>query len=499
MELQFNKSVISCLQSATREIQNQEQTQEVRLTDGMPDIGKVLACWGQLLIRGKEWHSGSIGVSGGVMAWVLYAPEDGGQVQSIPTWLPFQMKWDIPETQRDGTIYMNALLRGIDARSVSARKIIVRAGIGIAAEAIVPGEVEIFDPVQIPEDVHLLKNTYPIQIPVEAGEKAFVIDEAISLSGTAPALERLIHYELRPEIMEQKVVSDKVVFRGVSHLHILYASGDGKLHSLDLELPFSQYAQLDKEHEADCTARVCLAVTNLELEQGEEENLNLKAGVIGQYVIFDAMTVALTEDAYSNLRNVEPQIAALSIPAQLDSQTETVTAQQAAQLGNITGVDLSFYPDHPRMYTEADKVSGEMAGVFQFLYYDENDVLNSNSFRWEDVWQMHASKDTKVTFAVKPVGKPQFSVSGDNVVMQGEMMREVSAVSNQSLPMITGVELGDLKEPDPGRPSIILRRAGEDSLWDLAKKSGSTVQMIQKVNNLQQEPDSNRMLLIPVS
>jgi len=39
---------------------------------------------------------------------------------------------------------------------------------------------------------------------------------------------------------------------------------------------------------------------------------------------------------------------------------------------------------------------------------------------------------------------------------------------------------------------------GEDSLWDIAKDVGSTVETIQKVNKLTAEPTPQQMLLIPV-
>ena len=76
MELQFNKSVCNCLQKLVAQTQTQEQTQEIRLPDGMPDIGRVLGAWGQVLMRSKEWRGSGMGVSGGVMVWVLYMPED---------------------------------------------------------------------------------------------------------------------------------------------------------------------------------------------------------------------------------------------------------------------------------------------------------------------------------------------------------------------------------------------------------------------------------------
>ena len=39
---------------------------------------------------------------------------------------------------------------------------------------------------------------------------------------------------------------------------------------------------------------------------------------------------------------------------------------------------------------------------------------------------------------------------------------------------------------------------GEESLWDIAKKCGSTVAAIRSVNKLQEEPKPGQMLLIPV-
>ena len=64
--------------------------------------------------------------------------------------------------------------------------------------------------------------------------------------------------------------------------------------------------------------------------------------------------------------------------------------------------------------------------------------------------------------------------------------------------MVTGLTLGEVQEPDPGRPSLILYRAGKTRLWDIAKQNGSTVEAIRKANGIAEEPEPGRMLLIPV-
>ena len=92
MEIAFQKAEFPCLTAAVNEVQNSEQTQELRLPDGMPDVGKVLCAWGQTILRGKEWRSDSLTVSGGMLIWVLYTPEDGSECRIVDGWLPFQLR-----------------------------------------------------------------------------------------------------------------------------------------------------------------------------------------------------------------------------------------------------------------------------------------------------------------------------------------------------------------------------------------------------------------------
>ena len=120
MELQFNKGDVAFLHRAVDQAQTQEQTQEIRIGDGMPEIGRVLGCWGQVMIRGKEWRGNGICIQGGVKLSVLYAPEEGNSYQSVEAWLPFQMKWDLKEDLQDGTILVQPMLKSADARGVSS-------------------------------------------------------------------------------------------------------------------------------------------------------------------------------------------------------------------------------------------------------------------------------------------------------------------------------------------------------------------------------------------
>ena len=498
MELKFERTPCRCLRCLTREVRNVEQTQELRIPDGMPDIGRVLCAWGQAMLRSKEWRGNGMSASGGVTVWVLYAPDDGTDPQCVDVWIPFQAKWDFPETDREGIISQVPLVRCVDARTVSARKLMIRANVGILAEAMEPYEVPVFTPGVMPDGVELLRHTYQVRLTKEAGEKAFVLDEELTLPGSRPAMEKLLRYELLPQQLESRVMSGKVVFRGNGLLHILYRGKDGCLHTWDFEIPFSQFGELQEDTGPDAQARIAMALTSLELDKMEDGALRLKCGLVSQYVIEDQVLLELAEDAYSPQREVTPAFQDIGIPAVLDVRMELVNAEAEMEMDAGRVVDLCFLPEHMSVDRMADRVSISQSGAFQLLYEDSGGTLQSAVRRWEQEKIMEAAEECVVTAAVSQSGFPVAQPGGGVISLKAGLNMHIQTGSARNQQVLSGMELGEMKKPDPNRPSVILRRADGERLWDLAKGCGTTVKAICQANGLSDEPESGRMLLIPV-
>lgn len=492
MELQFGKTVYPCLRRNVREVQDQEQTQEVRLPEGLPDIGRVLGAWGQCVLRSKQWNSGGIGASGGVMVWVLYAPEDGSAPRSVAAWLPMQMKWSFRgDSQREGAIRTSWLLRHVDARTLSARKLMVRACASVLGEAMEPQEAEVSTPDPMPEDVQLLRRTYPALLPQEAGEKAFFVEEELSPAEGGAKPEQLLHCQVQPRLTEQSVVGGKAVFRGELGIRLLCRYDDGELRISDHALGFSQFSDLDRDYEGEARLDVMMAVSALEPEL-QEGRLRFKCGLVAQYLVLDRKLLELVEDAYSPARPVTAQVGSLELPMVLDDCQESLRAE--APLGGGRVVDVTFYPEHPQVRRAGGLAEVEVPGTFQVLSYDEQGNLQGDTVRSSCVWELPAGENASVQAQVCPMGWPQ--AAGD---LRAEMGVRAVTTAGEGIPMVSGLELGELARPDPARPSLILRRTAGGSLWDLAKASGSTVDAIRAANGLSDEPERGRLLLIPVS
>ena len=375
----------------------------------------------------------------------------------------------------------------------------VRSVMSVAGEALEPVQMDVYTPGELPEDVQVLRKSYPVRIPAEAGEKTFLLDEELPLPAACVGMEKLLHYTLQPDVMERKVMADKVVFRGVAQVHALCRCADGKLNACDFEIPFSQYTDLERTYDPYATVRVIPAVTSLELEAQGDGNLRLKAGLVGQYVVYDRPMLEIVEDAYSTSRSVALHTQQLALPVVLEERQETVKAEQTLEMDGNQVVDVSFTAEHPIQRRREDMLQLEMPGSFQLLCYDADGALQSGTARWEGTMELPAALETTIMASGRVTGRPQASLGGGTANLRCELSVDMMMASRSGIPMVTALELGEQAEPDPGRPSLILRKTGTDSLWSVAKQCGSTVEAIRQANDLSEEPDEDRILLIPVS
>ena len=496
MEVKFNQSQVACLKPIISQVHSQEQTQEVRLTDTYPDIGRILGCWGQPLIRSKEWSGNSMSANGGIMAWVLYAPEDGSQPRVVDTWIPFQCRWGFPEMADNGVITVQPLINNLDARNISARKILLRADVGTMGQAMEAVKESVYTPAQVPEDVQLLIRNYPVELPVESGEKQVEIEEQIPWE-KAP-IHQIVSYTFSPEIEESKVLGNRLVFRGQGRLHLVYLTEDGGVHHSDFQIPFSQYKELDGDYEPGVKAWILPVMTAMELEKNEDGSLQLHAGVAAQYTLFDMKVLELVEDAYSPQRPINIQSDELRLPIRLDSMELQLNAE-----GNPNGdmaqvICIDAFEGNPGIHFAENGGQVTMNGSYQVLYRDGEGQLMRDCVRFDSGMPIQSADENHIHFWLKSGSHPEYQPGKDGLKLHNRYQISAQVYSGQPISMVTGLEMGEVTEPNPDRPAVILRRAGEDGIWNLAKACGSTVEAIKSANHLTDEPASGTLLLIPV-
>jgi len=498
MEMQFHTDTVSCQKMVLWEAQNLELTQEVRLPEGVSDTARVLGAWGQCILRSKEWRRDSLSASGGLMVWVLYETGSEDGPGCLESWIPFQTVWDLPEDCPQGRARIACVPRFVDGRVVSAGKLMLRCGVGLLAEAWAPCQAEVFQPGGEMSGVELLQSEWPVRLPMEAGEKPFHLEEELLLPASAPQPEKIVYFRMESTVTDKKVLGSKAVFRGSVNLHLLYLSREGQLHAWDLELPISQFAELENSYGNDAQADIWITPTGAELQLDLEGKLRLSADMTGQYLVDQLQVLSLTEDAYSPLREVELRRKALELPVILDRCQEMMSGEVNIAADADVVADVSVMPEFPQVRRSADTVELELPGMVQALWYGSDGRLHSGQQRLRYQQKLQAASDAQITAMLQSSSQPGIQSGGGNITVRCEQPVQLHTLAGRGLDMVTGITLGEQRQPDPKRPSLILTRSGGRRLWDIARENGSTAEAIRKTNGFSGEPEEKQMLLIPV-
>ncbi len=497
MEVELKKRLLSCLEPCLQEVRTGEQTLEIRLPDEYPDLGRILAAWGQPVLRSKEWSVDSISCSAGLMAWALYAPEDGSAPKVLEGWLPFQLRWDLPPDTPEGKVCLDLRTRFVDARAVNARKILIRGAISAWAGAVVGCQKQLYSPGELPPGVQLQKKSWPVALHREAGEKRFAITEELPLPESLANSPKPVYVTLTPQVQEARVIPGRVILRGSGNLHLCCQGPDGSLQSMDFQLPFSQYSSLEENYE-NADAQVTMAVTSLELEPGEQGGLALKAGLLAQYRILDRILMETVTDGYCPGRAMELTWEDQNLPLVLDQREVRLAGSQKLPCAAESVVDAQLLADHPRFRSQGEEVQAEFPGYTQVLYRDREGELQGVSGRWELKQTIPCADHVTLEGAAPWVEPPQLLPGQEALELSWSQSGPVTAFCGEPMAMVTGFTLGECAATDPHRPSLILKRTGEERLWALAKAAGSTVEAIRSANGLSEEPKPGTLLLIPM-
>lgn len=502
MELAFEEKKMPYLSPVVRQVLYQEETAESIVPDSSPDMARIVDCSGRVLLRSKDCRDGSATISGGVQAEILYQAEEENGLRSLHVYLPFSARVENTELTGSASVLCDCRIRSIDARMLNSRKAMVRVNLGCAVTAYEPAEQSIWTLPEAREDLQVKRRTVPLFLMKTTGEKSFVISEENELPSGRAAVAEIYRWDTLLELTEKKLVGSRAVFKGNATVRLLYRGVDDSFNNWSFQVPFSQYAELDQEIEAE-DVTIALALTGAELEKDSAEecrSLMLTLNVLAQCLAGEQEQVEIIEDLYSTQQQVTPQMTTLRATSLLDQQNlhqgvrETVSAPVSQTL------DTVVYLDFPTQERSGEQVRVVASAQVSTLYLDEQSQVQSVQRRVDASCETQLHPDCELHAQAMLTADTYASPVPEGAEIRFAVDFCLESLAVEEIAMVCGAEATDREETGEECPSVIIRAVTQtESLWILAKSCNTTVEAICKANGLQEDaPIEGTMLLIPM-
>ena len=161
-------------------------------------------------------------------------------------------------------------------------------------------------------------------------------------------------------------------------------------------------------------------------------------------------------------------------------------------------LDTQVLLDRPAVRRDGESLWAVAGANVSLLYYDPDGQLQGKSLRAEVSCNTKLAESGLCRADAQPAQAPAADVRGGEAVVQMPVDFCLSSYAAKEWQNLSGGEY----TPDTQRqrrPSVVVCRAKDESLWNLAKRNRTTVAAIQAANALRGDAaQEGELLLIPL-
>lgn len=478
-----------------------EHTADVIVSDSYPDVDRIIETFGQILIEEVRMGTDGANLEGKLQGGILFGDEKG-EVHSLPLSIPFSARKELTIEGDDHALCYHCVLRSVDARAVNSRKLLVRIGFQWNIEIYKPLSRKIRYLDEPTERLQLKQREYPIRIPTATGEKRFTVNEELELPESCPPIGEMLKFCSRMQIMEQKAVGGKGVFKMELLIHLLYEDPRGKLCTYEWRIPLSQYGDLSDDTQ-DGDLQTILHYTELDLEPDsyvESHRLFLRAGFHAQFMVYEVRNLRLIEDAFCTDAILEPTWQQWQCRPLLDCRTMSATARRSNVENIGTPIDLWARAGELQIEQKGETAVIKVPVACTVLSYDGEGKLRGEQICLTAEGELPMSADSECCIRDIVCTDVYCSMASGSAEIRVPVQLTADCYGMQAFRSLHGGELLPIPECGERKPSVILRRTeGNEDLWSIAKSYRTTVEGIRRANDLEEGTvPHGTMLLIPL-
>ena len=449
-----------CTREAAR-----EETVEVLIPDAMGDAAEILDTQGMVFLRSKESEDGLMRLRGSIEGSVLYRTEEG-ELCALPFKSECRMEWTGEELKRDARLSASLGATGVEGRIINPRKILVSGELtGKCSQWC--AEQTAYANGAAAGSVETRTETQTIRLVSDVTEKTFALTEDFSLGEGAAPIEEILLYRCASQVEEAHSVAGKLILQGSTHLELLYADEEGKAHSFSCNSGWSQL--IDSAAEPSCT-HIHLMPTALYVDSiNAGTAVSLELHLTAQVICSESVEAQVLADAYSTDYEAELQTRELVFTSFADEETGKQESRSSIKPPEDMDELLLCY---------GEAISRQACGIH--VLYRDADGTEKGFFASVPV-------EREGSFVLRELSAAK---NGGSIDLRLSLASDTPVSCETALRWVDGIRL-DENSPlsQKNRPGLVAVRRNSGSYWDLARKYGSTVSLIEKANEEIDEKD----------
>lgn len=459
--------------------------------DSKPDILNTISTSGVVCIYKKELQEEKMRIDGNINTYIMYLPDQSEEgVRGLNTNLDFSEVINIPNCNSEMQSSIKTKIKTIECKVINGRKLGIKATLEIDITISQKEEMEIINDITENSDIQMLKDTVNINSLIGTGETKLFAKDTIQID-SIDLLAEILKLNISITDRDIKISYNKILTKSEVEVKIMYLTEDNRINEITYKIPtvgFVDIPNISEENMCDVNYEIKNII--VKPNNQEEHSIYVEIEMDVTCNAYEEKQINLIKDMYSPSQNLNVQKQQILTMCDKQRRQDTKNINENVNLGEIRGlnlVDVETTIEFSKENKINSKILYEGEAKLKFIFTNSTmqiitkettipfDYVVDNLINGEELNTNNEIEIKSQDFIIKDNEEINCNL---NLDIKTDMYR------NANMNLLSEIsEDGEREEQDYSLIIYIVKKG--DSLWNIAKKFGSTVDDIARANGIE--------------
>ena len=498
MDIKFTKNNLCVNQIISQKTEKFMVEGDEIVPDIKPDILSVVSTNGNVCIYKKEVMDGKVKLEGAINAYVVYiADDERANIRTINTSLAFSKVIEVKDVKAYMTVDEKNILQSLDCKILNERKISLKAVVEVTFTNYSKESVEYIENLDECRDIELLNKEITVNSLVGSGTTKVYAKDTISIDGT-DNLSDIMKVEISIENVENKASYNKILSKADEAFKIMYLTDDGRIETVRSTIPMVGFIDMQDVSDDDI-CDISYELKNLVVKPNnvEEHSIYVEAEYELLGFVYKKQSINIIEDLYGRTRSFSYEQQNVKVMKEKSCVQDKLNIRKQENIEGLQNnkiYDIEVRPVILNTNLDNGRINYQGNAELTFIYaQNEGTSIGVKKLVEPFEFSINSSEvDVKsnVQTSMSVTQKDVIITATDTVEVKLEIVFSADVTNESTIKIIRNIKEDESRNVEKFSIIIYYTKAG-DTLWNIAKRFGSTVEEIVKINGIE---DSNKIM-----
>lgn len=459
--------------------------------DSKPDILNTIATSGNACIYKKEVMEGKIRLDGNILTYIMYLADGStDNIRGLNTGLDFSETINIPELEMGMNVDVATTVKFIECKVLNGRKIGIKVTLEASMKVYSKDSAQIVTGIE-DKNIQVLSQKMNVNSLLGDGVTKAFVKENVAIPNEDHLVE-VLNMQICLVDKDIKISYNKVLAKSEVEIKMAYLTEDGRICTTQARFPLVGFIDMPNIKEENiCETSYMIKNVIVKPNSIEEHSVYIELEVEISCMAYEEREIKIIQDMYCPGQKMDFDKTMVNTITDKQYKRNICNIREKVnvpELENGTIVDVGINPIINKENQLNGKIIFEGDLELNFIFTDNSAVgVNSKKVTVPFEQTVDGIPENCKTDTNIEVNSQEFLNQAGVVSVNLDLNFETNSYRTSAIPVINDISAQEEDGMEDYSVIIYVVKAG-DTLWKIAKRFGSTVDDIVRVNGIE-KPD----------